>query len=172
MPFVTLLEAREAASQAVAASQMTVEAQLRVASDAPLGQFDIFLSHSSMDKELVLGVMRILENKGFSVYVDWADPRLNRPVTKATAAILRRRMRNSSSLFYVHTSNASLSKWCPWELGFFDALSNTFERVYVMPLVESSKSHFSRQEYLGLYRQVEVVEPLKANGRKDDVTYS
>ena len=52
MAFVTLLEAQEAASQAVAASQMTVEAQLRVASDAPLGQFDIFLSHSSIDKEL------------------------------------------------------------------------------------------------------------------------
>lgn len=171
MAFVTLLEAQEAASQAVAASQMTVEAQLRVASDAPLGQFDIFLSHSSMDKELVLGVKRILENKGFSVYVDWEDPRLNRPVTKATAAILRRRMINSRCLFYVHTSNASLSKWCPWELGYFDAL-RIGERVYVMPLIGSSKTYFRTQEYLGLYKQVNVFEPLKANGRKDDVTYS
>ena len=64
MAFVTLLEAHEAASQAVAASQMTVEAQLRVASDAPLGQFDIFLSHSSMDKELVLGVKACDEGYG------------------------------------------------------------------------------------------------------------
>src|SRR5690348_17193476 len=41
--------------------------------------YDIFLSHSSKDAELVEGLKLELEDKKFSVYVDWIeDPQLDR----------------------------------------------------------------------------------------------
>ena len=82
--------------------------------------FDVFLSHSIADAELVLGVKVILERLGFSIYVDWqTDAELDRSaVSKETAAVLRMRMRQSKSLLYVASENASTSKWMPWELGY------------------------------------------------------
>lgn len=42
-------------------------------------RFDIFLSHSIRDSELVLGVKVVLEDAGKSVYIDWIeDPALDR----------------------------------------------------------------------------------------------
>jgi hypothetical protein len=35
--------------------------------------YDIFLSHSSRDKPLMLGVKQRLEEEGFVVYIDWID---------------------------------------------------------------------------------------------------
>ena len=35
--------------------------------------FDIFLSHSYSDKELILGIMKVLENFGYSIYIDWIE---------------------------------------------------------------------------------------------------
>jgi hypothetical protein len=35
--------------------------------------YDVFLSHSFSDKDLVLGLKTELENFGYSVYVDWIE---------------------------------------------------------------------------------------------------
>ena len=114
-------------------------------------RFDIFLSHSVKDAELVLGVVRILEDMGQKVYVDWVvDQQLSRnSVTKETAETLRNRMKQSSKLLYLATDNASSSKWMPWELGYFDGLRSG--NVAILPLVEYSFSSFKGQEYLSLY---------------------
>lgn len=113
--------------------------------------FDIFLSHSIMDSELVLGVKTLLEERGHKVYVDWQyDSELSREnVTKETAAILRQRMRQCKSLVYVATDNATNSKWMPWEIGYFDGLRSTC--IAILPLLDDANSAFKGQEYLGLY---------------------
>ena len=113
--------------------------------------FDIFLSHSSKDAELVLGVVTILENFGYSVYVDWlVDTQLSREnVNRGTAEILRNRMKQSNSLLYLATSNSSESKWMPWELGYFDG--HKPERIAILPVLDSANSTFNGQEYLGIY---------------------
>ena len=79
--------------------------------------FDVFLSHSYDDAEVILGVKKIMESIGLKVYVDWIDDAgLDRGnVTRKTAAILRMRMRNSSSLVYAHSESSGDSKWMPWE---------------------------------------------------------
>lgn len=118
----------------------------------PYDNFDVFLSHSVKDEALVLGVVKILQEMGQKVYVDWIiDKNLSRDnVTSATADTLRRRMRQSSHLLYLATDNATSSKWMPWELGYFDGLKSS-EKVAILPLVDYSSSSFQGQEYLGLY---------------------
>ena len=63
-------------------------------------QYDIFLSHSHDDAELILGVKKLIEDLGLTVYVDWIeDAKLDRSkVTRQTGALLRARMRSCSSL--------------------------------------------------------------------------
>lgn len=113
--------------------------------------YDIFLSHSSKDAELILGVKGTLEDMGYSVYVDWVeDTQLDRSnVNETTAELLRERMDASKSLFYVTTENAEASKWMPWECGYFDGIK---EKVAILPIKRhSSNNEYKGQEYLGLY---------------------
>lgn len=118
----------------------------------PSKTYDIFLSHSVRDAQLILGMKKILEDLNYTVYVDWIhDPQLNRSnVTTATANKLRQRMKSSKSLFYITTSNATQSKWMPWECGYFDG---DREKVAIVPIERERtvSNSYSGQEYLGLY---------------------
>lgn len=124
-------------------------------------QFDIFLSHSSKDQELVLGLSYILQDFGYSVYVDWSDLSLDpNNVTPQTADILRKRMAQCNSLIYAFSENASNSKWMPWELGYFDALKH---RVAVLPISKTAKSAFKGSEFVGLYYHIQIAR-IKGGG--------
>ena len=118
--------------------------------------YDIFLSHSFLDAELILGIKLLLEDLGYTVYVDWIDdPQLSRDhITKATAETLRRRMQMCTSMLYAATDNAPSSKWMPWELGYFDGLRKG--KIAVLPLAKSSIGGFKGQEYLDLYPHFQI----------------
>lgn len=118
-------------------------------------EFDIFLSHSVLDKELILGILLSLEDMGYSVYVDWVnDKQLNRAsVTKATAEVLRRRMQASKSLFFATSVNSSTSKWMPWELGFMDGHN---KKAAIFPITRSDSLEYVGQEYLGIYPFIDI----------------
>ena len=115
-------------------------------------KFDIFLSHSYLDRNEVFGLYRELKSLGFSVYVDWiVDPELDRTnVTKATAELIRNRMKNSRSLLLAISTNAAMSKWMPWELGYVDGNTG---RCAIIPVAKNNISSYSfdRVEYLKLY---------------------
>lgn len=104
-----------------------------------LRSYDIFLSHSFRDAEVVYGIKKTIEEMNYTVYVDWIeDSQLDREnVTKETAELLRNRMKSSKSLFWAHSENAKKSKWMPWELGYFDSLK---EKVAIVPILESEKA--------------------------------
>lgn len=124
-------------------------------------RFDIFLSHSMQDAQLVLGLRKVLASGGFSVYVDWIDdPELDRSkVTAVTADRLRSRMKQSRTLVYATSRSATRSRWMPWELGYFDGLRGG-NRVSIMPIENHNGGQFVGQEYLGLYKRVERVTHL------------
>lgn len=112
--------------------------------------YDIFLSHSFRDAELILGVKVKLERYGYSVYIDWVeDPQLDRSdVTPGTAATLRSRMDCCKSLFYSTTESSCNSKWMPWECGYVDGKRG---RSAILPLTDSGTESYRGQEYLGIY---------------------
>lgn len=170
MGIVTIGQALLAADRALADRYVGVEHILKDATNPRATSFDVFLSHSKMDDKYVLGAKRILEEKGFSVYVDWInDPQLDRTsVTKATADYLRLRMKQCSLMFYLHTKNASLSKWCPWEMGFFDGNTRSASRTYVFPLIYTGET-FQGQEYLALYPTIDIDDVGKISRLKKDV---
>lgn len=123
--------------------------------------FDIFLSHSFLDKNEVEGLYIELTNQGYSVYVDWIiDPQLDRNnVTKKSASLIRERLRSSKTLLLAISVNASVSKWMPWELGYVDG--NT-DRCALLPVSKSSyaPNHYVGVEYLSLYPFIKKVETV------------
>ena len=98
MKFFTRSDARSAANRAQAKSKhIMLDSVLNEAikNQERQNSFDIFLSHAVKDADLILGVKTLLEESGFTVYVDWIiDPLLERDKVNATTAnILRKRMR-------------------------------------------------------------------------------
>jgi hypothetical protein len=116
--------------------------------------FDVFVSHSIKDAQVILGVAEVFEQKGFRVYVDWiVDAQMNRAAVNAsTAAKLRLRMKQSKSLIYVHSVNSSTSNWMPWELGYFDGLNGP---IAILPIANSNVEGFKGEEFLGLYPYID-----------------
>lgn len=152
MAFVTKEQAKAAARRSE--NMLDQVAGLESYSDE---RFDVFLSHSMLDQDLVVGVAMLLKEQGHSVYIDWVeDAELDREhVDKKTAERLRQRMRNCSSLVYIATDRSGQSKWMPWELGYFDGYKDG--GVAILPLVDTVNSGFDGQEYLGLYPLVNQV---------------
>jgi len=129
--------------------------------------FDIFLSHSYLDKEEVEGLYIELRSQGYSVYVDWiVDPQLNRTnVTKESAKLIQSRLKMSKTLLLAVSINASLSKWMPWELGYVDGNTG---KCAVIPVSMSSYNvpeSFNGFEYLQLYPFIKKV-PTTGLGEK------
>lgn len=150
-------DVRKAAHRARTMTRKSDETLLREARDTSETKFEIFLSHSFLDRELVLGAKQLIEESDRTVYVDWIDDgRLDRSqVDEERAAFLRMRMRQCETLFYAHSRNAAVSRWCPWELGYFDAMTHPDCQVLVLPIVEDG-DRFEGQEYLGLYETVDL----------------
>lgn len=134
-----------------------------VVSQTTTRTYDIFLSHSFKDAELILGVKLLLEDYGYSVYVDWIeDSKLDRSkVTKETAETIRRRMDCCKCLFYSTTESSVDSKWMPWECGYMDGKKS---KSAILPLTHTGLSAFRGQEYLGVYPY--IVEDKDKQGKE------
>ena len=97
-------------------------------------QYDIFLSHSSKDKEIVNTLYAMFNECGYTVYVDLLDDSgLDKEnVTIRTANILKQRMDNSRGLSCIVSTNLPKSIWCPWEIGYFDGKKNGMCCVFLI----------------------------------------
>ena len=120
--------------------------------------FDIFLSHSSLDKKDIISLYKYLRYEySYEVYVDWiVDPNLERnDVTLKTAKTIRNRMRQSEKLILAASKNAILSHWTKWEIGYFDGLK---EKVAILPIMNNEYEEFEGLEFLKLYPLIEENE--------------
>ena len=99
--------------------------RLRVDRLERLKKFDMFISHNSQNEEEVVKFYKILNNKGIVAYVDWVNDKydLKRQWCNATTAeIIKERIKQSHVFVIYATKEILQSQWCPWEIGYAEAL--------------------------------------------------
>lgn len=87
--------------------------------------FDVFISHSAANTNLVDEIVQCLNDIGLVAFVDWKSDREDLKRTKAnqyTADVIKLRMRQSKCLLLIRTIESDASIWVSWELGYFSAL--------------------------------------------------
>lgn len=154
---------REAAVEARYQGTAVTESFTRFAANK---KYDLFISHSFNDRELVAGLYHLFNKAGYDVYIDWIDDKqLNRHyVTSETANLIKNRIRASLGTAYISTENSTSSKWCPWELGVADGMKG---KVCILPVMNHS---YRGQEYLGLYPYLEY-EKIQGKDKYDFWVY-
>lgn len=125
-------------------------------------KYDLFISHSYMDKELVEVLYKMFEESGYKVYIDWKEEKLqNREnVSVETALILKDRINCCAGLSFIATGNVVNSKWCPWELGYADGKKN---RAAILPILKGQDNQYDGMEYLGVYPYIDYNKTTKGN---------
>ena len=127
-----------------------------------MGKYDLFISHSYMDRELVKVLYEKFEEAGYKLYIDWKEKTLqNREnVSAETASQLKIRMNNCMGLSYIATSNIVNSKWCPWELGYADGKKN---KAAILPITKDKVYEYKGLEYLGIYPYIDYEKRKNGN---------
>lgn len=157
MAFLRESEIRTRARRRAGAEGVSVDESLRRAARQRRSRYDIFLSQTIRDAEIVLGVYDFLTEKGYVVFCDWIDaPEADRNrVTPTNAAFIREMMSVSDTLLFLDTNNANQSLWMCWELGWFDGGRGP---VGVLPVLPDQKRYYRGREFLGLYPYLEIDE--------------
>lgn len=104
-------------------------------------KYDLFISHSYLDREIVLKIVRKMNSCGLNCYVDWtADSNfLKRSlVSDFTKEVLKTRMKNSKKLLYVSSSNSRASSWVDFELNYYQ---NEVKNEIYMIIIDGEDAH-------------------------------
>lgn len=155
MAFLREAEIRSRARGRAGALGISVSKALSRAAGQRLARYDIFLSQTIRDAEIVLGVYDLLTSAGYLVFCDWIeDPDTHRSqVTPANAAFIRATMGISDSLLFLDSEGSVESLWMCWELGWFDGGRGP---VGVLPVLGEGERYYRGREFLGLYPYVEL----------------
>lgn len=111
-----------------------------------------FFCHSHNDKDLVLGLRTVFFKNGIDLYVDWTDQTMPKTPNKKTAEKLQQKISTSDVFFYLVTQNSITSTWCPWEIGYADAIN---KNIFVIPTTDGD--HTYGNEYLQLYKIIQAI---------------
>lgn len=88
-------------------------------------RFDMFISHNSKDEKEIVDFFKVVNKNGYVAYIDWVNDKfdLKRQWCNATTAEIIKERIKQSRVFVLYLSEQTISsQWCPWELGFADAL--------------------------------------------------
>lgn len=118
-------------------------------------RYDVFLSQTVRDHDLVYGVYIILtEDLQLTVFCDWIDSESmdHSNVTPRHARAVRNAMSKSTGFVFLDTQNSTQSTWMSWELGWFDGANG---RIAVFPILNETSEQYRGREFIGLYPVVE-----------------
>lgn len=137
---------------AAAARRSRVEEVASAQAARQRGMRTAFLCHSHKDATYVEGLLVLLHEAGWRVYVDWKDHAMPAVPDTQTAENIRRRIRQCDFFLFLATPNALASRWCPWEIGVADGIKDQ-DRILVIP-TQSGQTYYGN-EYVGLYRRID-----------------
>ena len=119
--------------------------------------YDFFISHSSLDKELVVdGLVNRLEQKQFSVWNDKNNISYGDNINKEVQEGLKK----SFTLILVVTHNFFQSKWVYFESGQY----SIFQKAKIIPIIYD----IATEEYLQLIQILGNIKYLNAKEKKID----
>ena len=101
-------------------------------------KYDVFISHNSVDEKYVIDVYKDFNKYGLVAYVDWVSDKFDLKRTwcnVSTAKVIRERIRQCQCVVYIWSENILNSQWCPWELGYADALGKS---ICILGLINES----------------------------------
>ena len=125
-------------------------------------EYDVFISYSWNDRTYANKVVQLLERCGYDVYIDYNDTHLDRSnVSEETAKRIIQAMQKCKGLLHLYSPSASVSKWCPWEVGVFSGIKDF--KCANLPITEDYNEDFKKQEYLEIYPYVEYAKVMGTN---------
>ena len=95
-------------------------------------RYDVFISHNSHDEDIIIKLYKSINTANAVCYVDWVNDKydLRREWCNATTAqVIKKRIQQSRYFVLVLTDSTLNSQWCPWELGYADALE---KEIYII----------------------------------------
>ena len=84
----------------------------------------------------IIELYKKINMKGYVAYIDWVNDKydLKREWCNAlTSEILKLRIQQSKIFILVLTNSTFQSQWCPWELGYADAIG---KKIYIYTLLQ------------------------------------
>ena len=117
-----------------------------------LGSKTAFLCHSHKDNALVKGLVTLLQESGWQIYVDWADESMPDTPNRETAAKIKQRIVDHQLFLFLATANSMSSRWCPWEIGYADG-KKPIDQILIIPTTDGITTYGN--EYLQLYRVID-----------------
>lgn len=142
----TLSEASRRAAIRVAKSTIT---EARVA-----GRKTVFLCHSHKDEQYVRGLVQLLQEAGWTAYVDWMDETMPPRPNRTTAEKIKTRIKQVDYFMFLATPNSMVSRWCPWEIGYADGVK-PIDTILLVQTRDAQGNNYG-SEYLNLYRHVDI----------------
>lgn len=118
-----------------------------------LGVKTAFLCHSHHDATLAKGLVQLLSDAGWRVYVDWQDDEMPDTPNRETAQRIKQKIIDLEYFLFLATPRSMASRWCPWEIGYADG-KKQLDRILIVPTFDGAQTHGN--EYLQLYRRVDL----------------
>lgn len=112
-----------------------------------------FLCHSHKDQTFAKGLQTLLAEDGWDVYIDWQDDEMPSSPNKQTATNIKSKIKIVDWFLFLATPNSTVSRWCPWEIGYADAVKAN-EKILIVPTTDDSGRWYGN-EYLQLYRKID-----------------
>lgn len=147
MAWIRESDARARARGEASARRQKVEAllaeQLQRQAREPL--VDVFLAHNLTDRELLLGIVLLVEDQGCRVHVDMSGQ-------QEEVHGFRARLTSASAFIFVLNPKATVPTWVPWAMGFKDGQDG---RAAVLPLLPESTPGYRADGVLCAYPYVQ-----------------
>lgn len=120
--------------------------------------YEVFVSHSSADKEFIRKVLLFLKyaKGGVNAYVDWQDPNMYHPTNEQTAITIKKRIRRARKVIYVVTNDSLKSVWCSWEIGFADRDKGNSNLAILA--IKPNNGYWKNNEYLQQYPWISYID--------------